>query len=104
MNLANALIANEAIRTTDAKARDLRRYTEKLITLGKKGTVAARRLAYAQLRDRSAVERLFGPLAERFRQRSGGYTRIIKLGPRIGDNAKMAQIEFVDREEKSAEE
>ena len=98
-NLANALIEHERITTTDSKARELRRYSERLITLGKKGTLAARRNAYAKLRDNMAIDRLFGPLAERYKDRHGGYTRIVKMGPRRGDNAPMAIIEFVDRPE-----
>ncbi len=96
-NMANALLEHERITTTDAKARELRRYAEKLVTLGKKGTEAARRNAYARLRSKAAVEALFGPIAERYKDRHGGYTRIMKLGPRRGDNAPMAIIEFVDR-------
>ena len=103
-NLANALIEHEQITTTDAKARELRRYAEKLITMGKKGSLAARRNAYAKLRDDSSIDRLFGALAERYKDRHGGYTRIYKLGPRKGDCAEMALIEFVDREDRSAED
>ncbi len=103
-NLAKALIEHEQITTTDAKARELRRYAEKLITMGKKGSIAARRNAYAKLRDDASVERLFGALAERYKDRHGGYTRIYKLGPRRGDCAEMALIEFVDREDRSAAE
>jgi large subunit ribosomal protein L17 len=98
-NMAASLIEHEVITTTDAKARDLRRYTEKLITLGKKGTLAARRNAYARLRNDDAVSRLFDELADRYKDRHGGYTRLLKLGPRKGDNAPMAIIEFVDRPE-----
>lgn len=98
-NMAAALIEHEVITTTDAKARDLRRYTEKLITLGKKGTLAARRNAYARLRNDDAVSRLFDELADRYKDRHGGYTRLMKLGPRKGDNAPMTIIEFVDRPE-----
>lgn len=103
-NLATALIEHEKIKTTDAKARDLRRVAEKLVTLGKKGTVAARRNAYSQLRSDEAVGRLFGDLAQRYRDRHGGYTRILKLGRRHGDAAEMAIVEFVDRPEKAADE
>ena len=102
-NMANALIEHERITTTDAKARDLRRYCEKLVTLGKKGTLAARRNAYARLRDNGSIDRLFGALAERYKDRHGGYTRMYKLGPRRGDNAPMAILEFVDREDRSAD-
>ena len=100
-NLARALIEHEQITTTDAKARELRRYAEKLITMGKKGSLAARRNAYAKLRDNESVDRLFGALAERYKDRHGGYTRMYKLGPRRGDCAPMALIEFVDREDRS---
>ncbi|MBI2372954.1 MAG: 50S ribosomal protein L17 [Deltaproteobacteria bacterium] len=103
-NLTNALIAHEAITTTEAKAKSLRGYAEKLITMGKKARKAdlakkgaMMRVAYSRLRDRDAVERIFGPLAERYASRNGGYTRIMKLGPRNGDNAPMAIIELVDR-------
>lgn len=98
-NMANSLLEHERITTTDAKARELRRVTEKLITLGKKGTLAARRNAYARLRDAGSVDTLFGRLAERYKDRHGGYTRVLKLGPRRGDNAPMAIIELVDSEE-----
>jgi large subunit ribosomal protein L17 len=101
-NMANSLIEHERITTTDAKARELRRYAEKLITMGKKGTLAARRNAYAQLRDNDSLGRLFGALAERYKDRHGGYTRLMKLGERRGDNAPMTIIEFVDREERGA--
>ncbi len=100
-NMANALIEHERIQTTDAKARELRRYAEKLITLGKKQTIASRRNAYGILRDNASIERLFGALAERYKDRHGGYTRVLKLGRRRGDNAPMAIIEFVDREDRS---
>jgi len=103
-NMAKALIEHEQITTTDAKARELRRYAEKLITMGKKGSLAARRNAYAKLRHDDSVSRLFGALAERYKDRHGGYTRIYKLGPRRGDCADMAIIEFVDREDRTSDE
>jgi large subunit ribosomal protein L17 len=103
-NMAKALIEHEQITTTDAKARELRRYAEKLITMGKKGSLAARRNAHAKLRHDDSVARLFGPLAERYKDRHGGYTRIYKLGPRRGDCADMAIIEFVDREDRTSDE
>ena len=102
-NMAKALIEHEQITTTDAKARELRRYAEKLITMGKKGSLAARRNAYAKLRDNDSVDRLFDVLAERYKDRHGGYTRIYKLGPRRGDCAEMSIIEFVDREDRRSE-
>jgi large subunit ribosomal protein L17 len=96
-NLAIALIEHERITTTDAKARELRRVTERLITLGKKGTLAARRNAFARLRSDVAVSRLFDEIAPRYKERPGGYTRVLKVGLRRGDAAPMAIIELVDR-------
>src|SRR5262245_31800339 len=125
-NLANALIEHERITTTDAKAKDLRRVVEKLVTTAKRGLLAAeqakkaqadakkqgsdgkkyesavqavhaRRSAYSVLRSRESVERLFGALAERYRERAGGYTRVLKAGRRAGDNAPISIIELVDR-------
>jgi len=97
-NMANALIKHEQIKTTLPKAKDLRPIVEKLITLGKKGGLANRRLAFAELRDDAMVNKLFTALAERYKDRSGGYTRVIKAGFRYGDAAPMAVIEFVDRD------
>jgi large subunit ribosomal protein L17 len=97
-NLAAALIKHEQITTTLPKAKELRPVAEKLITLGKKGGLANQRLAYAQLRDDAMVAKLFGPLAERYRSRAGGYCRVLKAGTRYGDAADMAVIEFVDRD------
>ena len=97
-NMAAALIKHEQIKTTLPKAKDLRPIVEKLITLGKKGGLHNRRLAYAQLRDDVIVAKLFGPIAERYSQRPGGYTRVLKAGFRHGDNAAVAVIEFVDRD------
>jgi large subunit ribosomal protein L17 len=97
-NLATALIKHEQITTTLPKAKELRPVAEKLITLGKKGGLANQRLAYAQLRDDAMVAKLFGPLAERYRSRAGGYCRVLKAGTRYGDAADMAVIEFVDRD------
>ena len=102
-NMATALLEHERITTTEPKARELRRYAEKLISLGKKGTLAARRNAYARLRSDLAVDALFGKLAERYKDRHGGYTRIFKTAPRKGDCAPMAIIELVDREVASAD-
>ncbi len=95
-NLAQALILNEQIKTTLPKAKELRPVVEKLITLAKKGTLAARRQAISQIQDRSLVSKLIDNLGQRFGNRAGGYTRILKAGFRYGDNAPMAIIEFVD--------
>ncbi len=97
-NLVGALIQRERISTTLAKAKELRGKVEKTITLGKKGTLHARRQAFKLAPQKATVQKVFGPLAERYAQRPGGYTRIIKIGPRKGDNAPMAFIELVDRE------
>ena len=98
MNLAGALIKHEQITTTLPKAKELRPVVEKLITLGKKGGQANQRLAHAQLRDDTIVAKLFGPLADRYKARAGGYCRVLKAGVRYGDAADMAVIEFVDRD------
>ena len=97
-NMAVALIKHEQITTTLPKAKELRPVAEKLITLGKRGGLHARRQAYAQLRDETIVAKLFGVLAERYSARSGGYTRVLKAGMRHGDAADMAVIEFVERD------
>ncbi len=102
-NLVTALIMRERIRTTLAKAKEMRSKFEKTITLGKKGTLHARRLAARTVIQKDALQKLFGPLSERYADRKGGYTRIIKIGNRRGDDAPMAFIELVDREEKQAE-
>ena len=98
-NMSQALIKHEQIVTTLAKARELRPVVERLITLGKRGDLHARRLAFARLRDNDMETKLFDTLAERYADRQGGYTRIIKAGFRYGDSAAMAVIEFVDRDE-----
>ena len=98
-NMSQALIKHEQIVTTLAKARELRPVVERMITLGKRGDLHARRLAFARLRDNDMVTKLFDVLAERYADRQGGYTRIIKAGYRYGDSAAMAVIEFVDRDE-----
>lgn len=95
-NMTASLIAEEQIKTTLAKARELRRVAEPLITLAKKESVANRRLAYARLRNRDAVAKLFNDLGIRFRLRNGGYLRILKCNPRRGDNAPMAYVQLVD--------
>ncbi|MDE1147551.1 MAG: 50S ribosomal protein L17 [Azospirillaceae bacterium] len=97
-NMANALIKHEQIKTTLPKAKDLRPIVEKLITLGKKGGLANRRLAFAELRDNVMVDKLFTTIAERYKDRQGGYTRVLKAGFRYGDMAAMAVIELVDRD------
>jgi large subunit ribosomal protein L17 len=97
-NMAAALIKHEQITTTLPKAKELRPVAEKLITLGKKGGMANRRLAYARLRDDTIVDKLFGALADRYRSRAGGYCRVLKAGVRYGDAADMAVIELVDRD------
>lgn len=97
-NMSNSLIEHEIIRTTLPKAKDLRSVIERLITHAKNhDTVAARRLAFARLRDDTAVSKLFGELAPRYKERNGGYVRVLKCGYRVGDKAPMAYIEFVDR-------
>jgi large subunit ribosomal protein L17 len=97
-NMAAALIKHEQITTTLPKAKELRQVAEKLITLGKHGGLANRRLAYARLRDDAVVNKLFDTLATRYRGRAGGYTRVLKAGVRYGDAADMAVIELVDRD------
>lgn len=98
-NLCHALIKHEQITTTLPKAKDLRPVVERLITLGKRGNLHARRQAIAEIRDVELVEKLFTTIAERYKTRSGGYTRVLKAGFRYGDNAPMAIIELVDRDE-----
>jgi large subunit ribosomal protein L17 len=97
-NMAAALIKHEQIKTTLPKAKDLRPIAEKLITLGKRGDLHARRQAYAYLRDDAMVSKLFSALAERYKSRAGGYTRVLKAGFRYGDAAPLAVIELVDRD------
>ena len=97
-NMAAALIKHEQIRTTLPKAKDLRGVTDRLITLGKRGDLHARRQALAVLKDRALTEKLFGTLAERYASRRGGYTRVLRAGFRYGDSAPMAVIELVDRD------
>ena len=102
-NMCNSLIKHEAIKTTLPKAKELRRIVEPLITLAKEATVANRRLAFDRLRDRDIVVKLFNELGPRFATRPGGYTRILKMGFRVGDNAPMALVELVDRPVSAAE-
>ena len=96
-NMASSLFKNELIKTTLPKAKELRRVAEPLITLAGEDTVAKRRLAFSRLRDKEAVGKLFGELGPRYRQRPGGYIRILKCGFRAGDKAPMAYVELVDR-------
>jgi len=98
-NMCVSLLRHEAIKTTVPKAKELRRVVEPLITLAKEATVANRRLAFSRLRDREVVTKLFNELGPRFQTRPGGYTRILKMGFRVGDNAPMAFVELVDRPE-----
>ncbi len=101
-NMMKSLIAHEAIKTTVPKAKELRRVVEPMITLAKESTVANRRLAFDRLRDRDSVSKLFDVLGPRFKARPGGYTRILKMGFRVGDNAPMALVELVERTEVAA--
>jgi large subunit ribosomal protein L17 len=98
-NMCVSLLQHEAIKTTVPKAKELRRVVEPLITLAKEPTLANRRLAFDRLRDRNIVGKLFNELGPRFANRPGGYTRILKMGFRVGDNAPMAFVELVDRPE-----
>ena len=101
-NMMNSLIEHEVIKTTLPKAKELRRVIEPMITLAKQPTVANKRLAFNRLRDRDSVVKLFADLGPRFQTRPGGYTRILKMGFRVGDNAPMALVELVDRPEVQA--
>ena len=96
-NMMNSLIQHEAIKTTLPKAKELRRVVEPMITLAKDPSVANKRLAFDRLRDRDMVVKLFAELGPRYKARPGGYTRILKMGFRVGDNAPMALVELVDR-------
>jgi len=96
-NMCNSLLRHEAIKTTVPKAKELRRVVEPLITLAKDATLANRRLAFDRTRDREIVIKLFNELGPRYKARPGGYTRILKMGFRVGDNAPMAFVELVDR-------
>jgi len=98
-NMSAALIKHEQIVTTLPKAKELRPYIEKLITLAKRGGLSNRRLAMTRLQDETQLKKLFDVLAERYKDRDGGYTRVIKAGPRASDSAETAVIEFVDRDE-----
>ncbi|MDD5168633.1 MAG: 50S ribosomal protein L17, partial [Syntrophales bacterium] len=94
-NMVTSFLVEEKIRTTDAKAKELKRLAEKMVTLGKRGHLHARRQALAFIRDESAVKKLFEELSTRYMSRPGGYTRVVKLGYRNGDNAPMSVVEFV---------
>ena len=103
-NMCVSLLRHEAIKTTLPKAKELRRVVEPLITLAKEPTLAHRRLAFDRLRDRAIVTKLFAEIGPRYQTRPGGYTRILKMGFRVGDNAPMAFVELVDRPEPVAAE
>ncbi len=96
-NLVTALLQHESVRTTDAKAKELKRWGDRMITLGKQGTLHARRRAAALVRSRDIVKKLFDELAPRYESRQGGYTRVVKLGVRAGDAAPVSVVELVDR-------
>jgi len=98
-NMMNSLIEHEVIKTTVPKAKELRRVIEPMLTLGKEPTLSNKRLAFDRLRNRDNVAKLFGELGPRYKTRPGGYTRILKMGFRVGDNAPMALVELVDRPE-----
>lgn len=102
-NMANSLLRHEVIKTTLPKAKELRKVAEPLITLGKKASLANRRMAFDRLRDREIVVKLFDVLGPRYANRNGGYLRILKCGFRVGDNAPMALVELVDRPEVTEE-
>jgi large subunit ribosomal protein L17 len=102
-NLVTSLLDHERIKTTAPKAKELKRFVDKIITLGKKGSPHARRTAAVHVRDTAVLEKLFGDVAERYKSRPGGYTRIIRVANRVGDNAEMAVIELVDRKKAVAE-
>ena len=103
-NMTVSLLRHEEIRTTLPKAKELRRVVEPMITLGKKASLANRRLAFDRLRDRDIVEKLFGDLGPRYAKRNGGYLRILKTGFRSGDNAPMALVTLMDRADKADED
>ena len=103
-NMCNSLITHEAIKTTVPKAKELRRVVEPLITLAKEPTLANRRLAFDRTRDRDVVSKLFNVIGPRYQARPGGYTRILKMGFRVGDNAPMAFVELVDRPDVDADD
>jgi large subunit ribosomal protein L17 len=99
-NMVTSIIKHESIRTTDTIAKEMRKLADNMITLGKRGDLHARRQALAIVRDKAMVAKLFGELAERFRNRNGGYTRIVKVGYRYGDNAPVSILEYLPDEKK----
>ena len=99
-NMVTSIIRHESIRTTDATAKEVRKLADRMITLGKRGDLHARRQALSVVRDKEMVAKLFGELAERFRNRAGGYTRIVKVGYRFGDNAPVSILEYIPDENK----
>jgi large subunit ribosomal protein L17 len=103
-NMVTSLFRHERITTTTPKAKELKRYAEKIVTLAKKGTPHARRLANREVRDVEVLNKLFGALADRFKARPGGYTRLVRVGNRAGDNAELAVIELLDRAPPTAPE
>ena len=103
-NMATSLFRHEKIRTTDPKAKELRSYAEKLITISKKGGIHSRRMVARDIHDKEVVAKLFEEIAPRYENRHGGYTRIYKLGTRLGDNAEMSLIELVDAMPETTEE
>lgn len=102
-NMVTSFLKYEKVETTDTKAKELRRIAEKMVTLGKRGDLHARRQALAYVRDRDVVEKLFEQISSRFKERRGGYTRIVKTGYRTGDNAPMALVEFVGEEKEKGQ-
>ncbi len=103
-NMVTSLLRHERIVTTTPKAKELKRIADKIITLAKKGTPHARRIAYRDVRDVEVLQKLFGSIADRFQTRPGGYTRLVRVSRRAGDNAELALIELVDRAPAAAEE
>ncbi len=100
-NLVTSLLEEERVQTTDARAKELRKLADRMITLGKRGDLHARRQALSVIRSREVTAKVFDDLAERYRERPGGYTRVLKVGPRVGDAAAMSVVELVDRAESS---
>ncbi len=103
-NLVTSLLDHEEVRTTDARAKEVRRVAERMITLGKRGTLHAQRQALQTLRSKDVAKKVFDTLAERYRERPGGYTRILKLGRRVGDSAPLSLIQLVQGDEARGEE